>query len=164
MEDLWKHASAQHYSWAEYRKRLIFEVQQCKTVPLQPIEKRRLAGNFYRDLLYSRPARGTLRDSDVTMRQVVACSTCTIKDWIDDFYPCYVWKEAPPDVAAGAAEDDEQDDEADDDGEAPGEHVSHKRASGPSLRDEDGNCYLGRASKSGLWNIICSRLFLKLFL
>ena len=93
------------------------------------------------------------------MKQIVACATCAIKDWIDDFYPCYVWKEAPADVAAGAAEHDEQDDEADDDGEAPGEHVSHNRASGPSLRDEDGFCYLGR-TKSGLWNIICSRLFL----
>ena len=143
MSDLWKHAGAQHHSWAEYRKRLIFEVQQCKTVPLQPIEKRRLAGNFYRDLLYSRPARNTLREDRVTVRQVVACATCAIKDWIDDFYPCYVWKEAPPDVVAGAAEHDEQDDEADHDGEAPKEHVSGKSASGPSLRDEDGFCYLG---------------------
>ena len=107
MADLWKHAAAQHHSWSEYRKRLIFEVQQCKTVPLQPIEKRRLAGNFYRDLLYSRPARNTLREDDVTMRQIVACATCAIKDWIDDIYPCYVWKEAPADVAAGAAEHDQ---------------------------------------------------------
>ena len=96
MAVLWKHAGAQHHSWSEYRKRLIFEVQQCKTVPLQPIEKRRLAGNFYRDLLYSRSARNTLREDRVTVRQVVACATCAIKDWIDDFYPCYVWKKAPP--------------------------------------------------------------------
>ena len=29
MADVWKHAAAQHHSWSEYRKRLIFEVQQC---------------------------------------------------------------------------------------------------------------------------------------
>ena len=143
MAVLWKHAGAQHHSWSEYRKRLIFEVQQCKTVPLQPIEKRRLAGNFYRDLLYSRSARNTLREDRVTVRQVVACATCAIKDWIDDFYQCFVWKKAPPNVVACAAEHDEQDDEADHDGEVPEEHVSDKRASRPSLRDEDSFCYLG---------------------
>ena len=65
---LWTHAAAQHHSWLEYRKRLIFEVQQCNTVPLQPIEKRRLAGNFYQDLLHSQPARNTLRPGQCTMR------------------------------------------------------------------------------------------------
>jgi hypothetical protein len=43
--DLWKDATKQHYSLVENRKRLIFEVQQCKALPLQPIEKRRVA-NF----------------------------------------------------------------------------------------------------------------------
>ena len=28
MKNLWKHAEQKHHSWAEYRKRLIFEVQQ----------------------------------------------------------------------------------------------------------------------------------------
>ena len=104
MRALWNHARAQHHSWAEYRKWLIFELQQCETVPLQPIEKRRLAGSFYQDLLYSRPARDTLRQDHVTMKQIVACATCAVKDWIDDFYPCYAWKEAPSDAAASTAE------------------------------------------------------------
>ena len=138
MRALWNHARAQHHSWAEYRKRLIFELQQCETVPLQPIEKRRLAGSFYQDLLYSRPARDTLRQDHVTMKQIVACATCAVKDWIDDFYPCYAWKEAPSDAAAGAAEHDERDDGAEHDDDVDEEHVSHKRPSGPSLRDEDG--------------------------
>ena len=60
------------------------------------------------------------------MRQVVACVTCAIKDWIDDFYPCYVWKEAPPDVLAGATEHDEQDDEADHDDNTHEEQVYYK--------------------------------------
>ena len=77
------------------------------------------------------------------MRQVVSCATCTFKDWIDDFYPCYVWKEAPPNVISGVAEHDQQDDEADHVDDAQEENVSDRRASGPSLRDEDGFCYLG---------------------
>ena len=51
--DLWAHAATEHHSWAEARKRLIFEAQQRISVPLQPIEKRRLARNFMHDLLYS---------------------------------------------------------------------------------------------------------------
>ncbi len=52
------------------------------------------------------------------MRQIVACASCAIKGWIDDFYPCYAWRGAPPDVAAGAAEHDERDDESDHDDDA----------------------------------------------
>ena len=51
MAALWQHAAAKHHSWSEYRKRLIFEVQQRQSVPLPPAEKRRLAGHFYQDLL-----------------------------------------------------------------------------------------------------------------
>ena len=145
--DLWKHAAAQHHSWSEYRKRHISEVQQCKTVPLQPIEKRRLAGNFYQDLLYSQPARNTLRPSECTMRQIVACATCAIKDWIGGFYPCFVWTEAPPDAAANATEHDNEDDQAEDENDAEEEHVSHKRAYGPQVRDEEGFCDFGPADK-----------------
>ena len=143
MAALWQHAAAKHHSWSEYRKRLIFEVQQCQSVPLPPAEKRRLAGNFYQDLLYSRPARDTLRPKEVTMRQVVACATCAIKDWIDDFYPCYAWKDAPSDALAGASKHDEQDEQADTDDDVDESTVPHKRAAGPSLRDADGFCYLG---------------------
>lgn len=84
---LWKHTVAQHHSWSEYRRRLMFEVQPCQTVRLQPIEKRSLAGHLYQDMMYSRPARDTLRPGHITMRQVVACATCAIKDWIDDCLP-----------------------------------------------------------------------------
>ena len=80
MKNLWKHAEQKHHSWAEYRKRLIFEVQQQASIPLQPVEKRRLAGNFMQDMLYSYPARNTLRPGELTMRQIVACSVCAIKD------------------------------------------------------------------------------------
>ena len=143
MQGLWKHSSKQHHSWAEHRKRLIFELQRRAAVPLQPMEKRRLAGNFYQDLLYSRPARGTLGVDQVCERQIVACIICAIKDWIDDFYPCYAWKEAPPQVIAACLEVDTIEDDSDD-ADAGGEACApHKRPSGPALRDEDGFCYFG---------------------
>ena len=53
---LWKHCDLRHHNWCEYRKRLIFEVQQRNAVPLMPPEKRHLAGNYTQDLLHSHPA------------------------------------------------------------------------------------------------------------
>ena len=89
------HAAKEHHSWSEARKRLIFEIQQRTSVPLRPIEKRRHASNFMHDLLFSYPDRNTVRQGERTMRQIVACAVCAIKDWIDDFYPCYMWKDPP---------------------------------------------------------------------
>ena len=109
-KDLWRHAQKEHHSWAGARKRFIFEVQQRMAVPLRPIEKRRLASNFMQDLLYSRPGRNTVRPGECTMRQIVACAVCAVKDWIDDFYPCYMWKETP---SPGNADDPEHGDDHD---------------------------------------------------
>ena len=145
--DLWKHAEKQHHSWLECRKRLIFEVQQLKTVPLQPIEKRRLASNFYQDLLHSYPARNTLRPGQCSMRQIVACVTCAVKDWIDDFYPCFAWTEAPSTGAPGATEHEDEEAEAEDEDDAEGTSAADRRNYGPQLRDEHGFCYFGPADK-----------------
>ena len=79
-KDLWAHSAKEHHSWAEARKRLIFEVQQRTSVPLHPIEKRRLASNFMHELLHSYPSRDTLRPGECTMRQIVACAVCAMKD------------------------------------------------------------------------------------
>ena len=97
------------------------------------------------DMLYSYPGRNTVERGKVVMRQVVACATCAIKDWIDDFYPCYMWKDAPSSASIGASEKDVQDDaEHDTDDEAEGKH---RRTNGPQLRDEQGFCYLGPPEK-----------------
>ena len=136
-KDLWAHAAKEHHSWAEARKRLIFEVQRRTSVPLHPPEKRRLANNFMHDLLYSYPGRNTVRPGECTMRQIVACAVCAIKDWIDDFYPCYLWKDAPSSAQAGATEhgsDHDTDDEDTHTGSPP---------KGIQLRDEHGFCYFG---------------------
>ena len=140
-KDLWTRAAKEHHSWVETRKRLIFEVQQRTSVPLQPIEKRRLANNFMHDLLHSYPGRNTVRPGECTMRQIVACAVCAIKDWIDDFYPCYIWKEAPLTAEAGATEQNDDHDPEDEE-----EHAA-PRFKGPQLRDEKGFCYFGPPEK-----------------
>ena len=154
---LWQHCSKAHSSWCEYRKRLIYEIQQRVSVPLRPVEKRRLAGNYMEDLCYSRPARGTYHEGTASscMRQIVACVVCAEKDFIDEYYPCYLWKEAPADVVADHADDQEADALDEDDGacdDALDQGVLYKRTGkaswgGPQLRDEDGTCYLGCAQR-----------------
>ena len=144
-KDLWKHATRKHHSWSEARKRLIFEVQQRASVPLRPIEKRRLAANFMQDMLYSCPGRNTVQPGKVVIRQIVAYAICAIKDWIDDFYPCYMWKDAPDSATIGASEhniEDNTDPDTDDEDE-----TTHRRTNGPQLRDDQGFCYLGPPEK-----------------
>ena len=35
---------------------------------------------------------------------------CAVKDWVDDFYPCYMRKDPPASASAGASEHDDDDD------------------------------------------------------
>jgi len=147
---LWKHCELHHHSWCEYRKRLIFEVQQRNAVPLRPVEKRRFAGNYMQDLLYSRPGRGTVKPNECTMRQVVACAVCAVKDWIDDYYPCYLWQESPVLVQSTEQPDNEDHSEAEAAEEEEEHQQQRQRAAarrGPELRGEDGFCFLGPAEK-----------------
>ena len=82
-----------------------------------------------------------------TPRQIVACATCAIKDWIDDFYPCFAWTEAPDAAVVGATEHDNENEDPDDSGDEEDKHVRNTRAYGPQLRDENGFCYFGPADK-----------------
>ena len=66
---------------------------------------------------------------------------CAVKDWADDFYPCYMWKDPPASASAGASEHD-----GDDDTDEEEEHAS-AHPKGPQLRDDDGHCYFGPAEK-----------------
>ena len=58
------------------------------------------------DLLFSYPGRNTVRQGECTMRQIVACAVCAIKDWIDYFYPCYMWKDPPASTVDASPQDD----------------------------------------------------------
>ena len=143
---LWRHCELRHHSWCEYRKRLIFEVQQRNAVPLRPVEKRRLAGNYMQDLLHSYPGRGTVKPGECTMRQVVACAVCAVKDWIDDYYPWYLWQDAPSLHQSTQMPENEENSEVED-GEEQQQRERPSRRRGPQLRGEDGVCFLGPADK-----------------
>ena len=121
---LWKHAAAEHHSWAEYRNRLIYEVGRRVNVPLQPVENRRLVVNFMHDLLYSHPGRDTLKPGCYTMRQVAACAVCAGKGWLENFYPCYLFKEYSASSTHGEAQDEENVAEQDDEENADEEELA----------------------------------------
>ena len=92
------------------------------------------------DLLFSYPDRNTVRQGERTMRQIVACAVCAIKDWIDDFYPCYMWKDPPASTVDATPQDDGSHNSDDE------EERGIAQLKGPQLRDENGFFYFGPAN------------------
>ena len=43
---LWKHYEAEHHSWAEARKRMLWEAEKLESIPLLPSGKRRIIQDF----------------------------------------------------------------------------------------------------------------------
>ena len=84
------------------------------------------------------------------MRQVVACAVCAMKDWIDDYYPCYLWQAAPVVLQSTLTADIGENcevlqEEREEEEQQHQQRVSRSR--GPQLRDEDGVCFFGPAEK-----------------
>ena len=81
------------------------------------------------------------------MRQIVACAVCVVKDWIDDFYPCYMFKECP--VTHSAAEHAEGDGNGSEhgSGKEDGAAAGSAPKRGPALRDAENYCYFGPAER-----------------
>ena len=75
------------------------------------------------------------------MRQIVACAVCAVKDWIEDFYPCYMFKECP--MTHSAAEHAEGDGKGSEHGSDKEDGAAAVSASnrGPALRDAENYCY-----------------------
>ena len=48
------------------------------------------------------------------MRQLVRCATCARVDWIDEFVPCYLFKDCPEDLLAKNNSDSEASTDTDD--------------------------------------------------
>ena len=67
---LWAHCEAEHHSWAEATKRILWEAEQLEDLPVLPPDKRRIIQNFTAALTYSRPAEGQLG-----VRKL-ACASC----------------------------------------------------------------------------------------
>ena len=93
------------------------------------------------DMLHSYQSRGTARPGECTMRQIVACAVCAMQNWIDDFYPCNIWKDAPSSTTSGTTEHDS---EHDTDHEEEHNDTHNK---GPLLRNEHDFCYFGPPQK-----------------
>ena len=104
---LWHHCSAEHHSWAEAVKRILWEADQLDDMHMLPAWKRRILANFSQALTYSRHGHGFYGRSKACMRQLVGCVICARVDWIDEFVPCYLFKECPEEVRAQNESDSE---------------------------------------------------------
>ena len=78
------------------------------------------------------------------MRQRIGCATCALEGWIEDFYPCYLWKECPEDLLKQGQEADSEDssDSGSDDNTARTAKARTRKE--PLLKDGNGY-YVGSA-------------------
>ena len=97
---LWRHCDAEHHSWAEAVKRVLWEADKLEDLPMLSAWKRRIIANFTAALTYSRPGHGHYGRTKVCMRQLVGCVTCARVDWIHEFVPCYLFKDCPEKLLA----------------------------------------------------------------
>ena len=137
---LWGHCDAEHHSWAEAVKRAIWETEQLQDLPMLPAWKRRILANFAQALTYSKPGHGHYGRTKVCMRQLVGCVTCARVDWIDEFVPCYLFKECPEELLA----QDNSDSEASADTDDP--HEEKKRTRAQVLFRDDAGYYVRSAA------------------
>ena len=137
---LWRHCEAEHHSWAEARKRMFWEAEKLESIPLLPSDKRRIVQNFAAALSYCRPAEGHFGRDKVCMRQLVGCATCARVDWIENCFPCFLFKDCPESLLPNnTTQPDNTDDEASEaDFSSDGETPATKQRGGKLLKDEDG--------------------------
>ena len=102
---LWRRSEAEHCSWAEARKRILWEADSLHDLPLTPSWKRRLLQNFSQALTFSQPGRGHYGRDKACMRQRAGCATCARVVWIEDAMPCYLFRECPERILQDAGDD-----------------------------------------------------------
>ena len=102
---LWRHCDAEHHSWAEAVKRILWEADKLED--LLSAWKKMIIANFTAALTYSRPGHGHYGRTKVCMRKLVGCVTCARVDWIDEFVPCYLFKDCPEKLLAQDNRDSE---------------------------------------------------------
>ena len=142
---LWRHCEAEHHSWAEAVKRVLWEADKLDDLLMLPALKKRIIANFTAALTYSRPGHGHYGRTKVCMRQLVGCMTCARVDWIDEFLPCYLFKDCPEKLLAqddGDSEASARTGDSDDEQTPVG-----KRA---LLRDDQGYCVPNAAAIDAL--------------
>ena len=95
-----KHCDTSHGDLAEYRKRLFWRAQRDGFMPMLPWVKRHIlqAATFH--LAYSVPGTCNLKWSHpdsfraALPRREVACVVCARRDWLENRYQAFLWREA----------------------------------------------------------------------
>ena len=94
------HCKEKHGDYPEYRKRLLWMAQQEGLKPLLPWVKRHIVQSASFFLTYSVPSTmcfGWRNPDSLTLakpRCEVGCVVCACKDWLENRFPVYLWKEA----------------------------------------------------------------------
>jgi hypothetical protein len=108
MPALWKHCQAEHHSWAEAVKRMLWAAEQLGATPAQPPDKRRIIQNFTAALTYSRPAESHFGRDKVCARQWVGCATRARVKWIGQCLPCHLFRDCPKSLRPCEKESDDE--------------------------------------------------------
>jgi len=137
MAALWKHCEDEHHSWGEAVKRMLWEAEQLEAIPVLPPDKRRIIQNFTAALTYSRPAEGHFGRDKVCMRQLVGCATCARVEWIDQCFPCHLFKDCPVSLRPCEKESDDEAEIATDESADEVTPTPEQRR-GKLLKDDDG--------------------------
>ena len=141
--DAWHdHCRDEHCGLVEARKRLFYEAEQLDAIPCAAEIKRRFVQNFAFGPTHSRPVQGHFGTDKACQRQLVACAVCALVDWIDDMYPCYLFKDCPETLKH--VQDDLLEDAESEDSDAEPTTATQHHAS--LLKDEDGY-YVDSAEK-----------------
>jgi hypothetical protein len=92
------HCKRSHKSFAEYRKRVFYKAREAGLQPLLPWVKRQMAQSFQHFRSFCTP--GTVNErmrkthERAEPRREEACAVCACKDWLNNRYEVYLFKEA----------------------------------------------------------------------
>ena len=95
-----EHCTKKHGDYAEYRKRLFWRTQKDGFKPLLPWVKRHILQSATFHLTYSIPGSFSLKWSHpdpfnaAMVRSEVACVVCARKDWLENRFRVYLWRQA----------------------------------------------------------------------
>ena len=70
------------------------------------------------------------------MRQLIGCATCARVDWIDTFFPCFLFKDCPDSLLPKPNDTDDEESEANISSDE--EASAKEQRGGKLLKDEDG--------------------------
>ena len=128
-----KHCDKEHGGYCQYRTRVFHEAKTRRyALPMRPMEKRRLIGNYHRRITQSVPSEGVFANRIEVERQIVACVVCARTRWIEQAFPCAMWVPYP-----------ENGDDENDDGP---EQEAHSQSEEETDDEEKEECNISRHS------------------